>query len=294
MHVGIITVRDRTYHPTRRLIEAAGDRGHRVSLIHPYHSWPVIVGGTPGIRGDARDRPDVILPRQGAQIGGSCLVLIGHFESMGIPLVNGPGAIRLASNQFLTLQSLAAAGIPVPDTVFINAVEGARHTGTCPGEFPVVVKEINGRQGAGVRLVKNESELNQVVAARLDRTRGLLLQTYIPTEGRRDIRVLVIGGQIAGAMRLLPPADEFRANYHLGATGKAWTPTDTAAEMALAAARALGLDIAGVDLVIDAAARSQVLEVNYAPGFRGLEKATGLDVAGQIINYAARRVNHET
>lgn len=289
MHIGVITVRDRTYHPTRRFIEAAGDKGHRVSLIHPYHRWPVITDGTPSVTGAVIfEMPDVILPRQGAQISRSCMVLVSHFESMGIPLVNGPAAIGLASNQFLTLQALAAAGTSVPDTMFINAAEGARKVPTYPGDYPVVVKEINGRQGSGVVLVKDEADLNQVVAARLDRTRGLLLQKFIPLDGRRDVRVLVIGDKIAGAMRLLPPANEFRANYHLGAIGKAWTLTDKAAAIAVEAARVLGLEIAGVDLIIDPADRVWVIEVNYAPGFKGLEKATGLDIAGQVVDHAAR------
>ena len=137
MHMGIVTVRDRHYHPTRRLIEAARHRNHRVTLIHPYRWWPVMAGGAPAVSGDTPfERPDVILPRQGAQIGRSCRVLISHFEWMGIPLVNGPKAIRLASNQFLTLQALAAAGISVPDTLFINAVSGSRQMEVCPGGYP--------------------------------------------------------------------------------------------------------------------------------------------------------------
>lgn len=288
MHMGIITVRDRNFHPTRRLIEAAGDQGHRVSLIHPYHRWPVIKGGLPGVVSEeSYGLPDVVLPRQGAEIGPSCLVLIRHLQSMGIPMVNGSRAIRQASNQFLTLQALAAAGIPVPDTLFINAAEGIRQVAQGPEAYPVVVKEINGLQGSGIVLVENETALKRVVKARLDRTRGLLLQKYIPTEGRRDFRIVVIGGKIAGAMQLLLPPNEFRANYHLGAKGKAWTPTDTVAEIALAAARVLGLSIAGVDLVMDRAARASVLEVNYAPGFKGLEQATGLDIAKKIVAYAA-------
>jgi len=158
----------------------------------------------------------------------------------------------------------------------------------CPGSYPIVVKEVNGRQGSGVFLAKDDTELSRIVTERLQKTRGLLLQEFLPADGRRDIRALVIGNEISGAMCLLPDADEFRANYHLGATGKAWTLTDKAAAIAVAASRAVGLEIAGVDLVIDAEDRVCVLEVNYAPGFRGLEKATGRDIAGEIVDHAAR------
>jgi len=287
MNIGIITVRDRAYHPTRRLIEAAGQKGHRITLIHPYRLWPLIAGNTPAVTGEAAfAMPDVILPRQGAQIGQSCRVLISQLKLMGIPLVNGLDAIRLTSNQFLTLQALVVAGVPVPDTLFINAADGTRKVTAQVGAYPVVVKATNGRQGAGVALVKNENELAQVMHARLQKTRGLLLQRFIPTRGRRDIRALVIGEEVVGAMRLLPPAGEFRANYHLGATGQVQVLTDTVAGIAVEAARAVGLDIAGVDLSMDAKDRVYVLEVNYAPGFKGLEKATGLDIAGLMVDYS--------
>jgi len=288
MNIGIVTVRDETYHPTRRLTEAAGSRGHRVMLIHPYRRWPVIAGGTPMIAGNKfGERPDVVLPRQGAQIGRSCMVLLSHLRLMGIPLVNGPEAIRLASNQFLTLQALAAAGIPVPDTLYINAAGGRHRAGDHLGDFPVVVKEISGRQGSGVSLAKSDAELNRVVRTRLQETRGLLLQKFIPTAGRRDIRALVIGGRVAGAMLLRPPAGDFRANFHLGANAAVRTLTDLETGFAVAAARAVGLDIAGVDLIVDAQGRIYVIEVNYAPGFKGLEQATGIDIAGLMVDYAA-------
>ncbi len=287
MDIGIITVRDRAYHPNRRLREAAGQKGHRVTFIHPYRRWPLIAGNTPAVTGEADFAlPDVILPRQGAQIGQSCLVLISQLSLMGIPLVNGPGAIRVASNQFLTLQVLLAAGVPVPDTLFINAAGGTRDATVHVGGYPVVVKEINGRQGAGVVLVKNENELAQVVQTRLQKARGLLLQRFIPTRGRRDIRALVVGGEVVGAMRLLPPPGEFRANYHLGATGQVEVLTDRVAGIAVEATRAVGLDIAGVDLSMDAKGRVYVIEVNYAPGFKGLEKATGLDIARLLVDYS--------
>lgn len=287
MNIGIITVRDEGYHPTRRLIEAAGQKGHRVTLIHPYRLWPMIAGNAPAVTGDAAfEMPDVVLPRQGAQIGQSCRVLISHLKLMKIPLVNGLDAIRLTSNQFLTLQALVTAGVPVPDTLFINAADGTRNVTAHVGDYPVVVKEVNGHQGAGVALVKNENELDQIVRARLQMVRGLLLQRFIPTPGRRDIRAFVIGGEVVGAMRLIPPAGEFRANYHLGATGQAQVLTDMEAGIAVEATRAVGLNIAGVDLSMDAKGRVYVLEVNYAPGFKGLEKATGLDIAGLIVDYA--------
>ncbi len=291
MKIGIISVRDKAYHPTRRLAEAAASRGHRVVVIDPYSTWPAVVGNTARLSGGAATSglPDVVLPRQGAQVGQSCLVLISHFGRMGIPLVNDLAAIRLTRNQFLTLQALAAAGVTVPDTLFINAPDGLAAAAQYPLDYPVVVKQINGRQGAGVALARNARVLEAMITANLERTQGLLLQKFVPTAGRQDIRVLVIGGKIAGAMRLLPPAGEFRANFHLGATGQAHELTPRAAQTALDAARAVGLDVAGVDLIQAQSHRVYVIEVNYSPGFKGLEQATGLDVAGMIIDQACTR-----
>jgi len=288
MHIGIITVRDKTFHPTRRLIKAAGDKGHHVTLIHPYRLWPVIADNTLRTTAATSYAPfDVILPRQGAQIGWSSRVLINQLRLMGIPLVNDLDAIRLTSNQFLTLQVLAQAGIPVPDTLFINAPDSLDEMPGFLTERPVVVKQINGHQGSGVALARSRAELEHLVNTRLDKTQGLLLQQYLAPAGRQDIRALVIGGKIAGAMRLTPPKGEFRANYHLGASSRAHDLSAAAARVALAAAEAVGLDIAGVDLIIDAEERVFVIEINYSPGFKGLEAATGLDIAGLIIDYAA-------
>jgi ribosomal protein S6--L-glutamate ligase len=287
MNIGIITVRDRAYHPTRRLSEAAEQRGHRVTLIHPYRVWPVVAGNILTLTGEALfAMPDVVLPRQGAQIGQSCLVLINHLSLMGIPLVNDLDAIRLTRNQFLTLQALAVAGVPVPDTFFINAESKMAGVVKRLGGYPVVVKQVNGRQGSGVTLVKNETELETVVQSGLERTQGLLLQKFFPTDGRRDIRALVIGQKVAGTMCLEPIEGEFRANYHLGATGRAQVLPDEVAKIAIDATRAVGLEIAGVDLILDKQDRVNVIEVNYSPGFKGLEKATGIDVAGLMVDYA--------
>lgn len=293
MHLGIITVRDRTFHPTRRLIEAAGEKGHHVTLIHPYRLWPVIADNALRITAATDQAPfDVILPRQGAQIGWSSRVLINQLRSMGIPLVNDLDAIRLTSNQFLTLQALAQAGVPVPDTLFINAPDGLDEMPGFLTEHPVVVKQINGHQGSGVVLAQSRTELMHLVNTQMDKTQGLLLQQYLAPAGRQDIRILLIGGKVAGAMRLTPPEGDFRANYHLGARSRAHDLSDAVAQIAVAAAEAVGLDIAGVDLIIDAEERVFVIEVNYSPGFKGLEAATGLDIAGLIIDYAVGCAGH--
>lgn len=286
MNIGIITVRDHDYHPNRRLIEAATGKGLRMFLLHPYQVWPCLEGGNPCLVGKP-DLPlvDVVLPRQGATIGDSCLALIQHLSLMGVPLVNDLNAIRLSKNQFFTLMALTAAGVNVPDTVFVNSVLGFHEALVRLGGFPVVVKQTSARQGEGVALLDNERDAHTFIREHLDKHKGLLVQRFIHPKGRQDIRVLVVGGNIAGAIELWPRKGDFRANVHLGGKSRHKDLSPELGDIAIKATSAVGLDIGGVDLILDQNGRINVIEVNYSPGFRGMEDATGLDIAGCIVNY---------
>ena len=288
LNIGIITVRDHDYHPNRRLGEAASEQGHRVSLVHPYRVWPALENGDLYLIGQPKmEALDVVLPRQGATVGESCLTLIRHFSLMGIPVVNNLTSISVAKNQFLTLLALAEAQIPFPDTLFVNSAEGLDLAISRLGDYPVVAKQVSGRQGEGVMLVKTHHDLQSIISGQLDSRKGLLLQRFIPTERRQDIRVLVLGGKVVGAMELRPKEGEFRANFHISGESRAIDLPTELERNALQAANAVDLEIAGVDLILDHDAAVYVIEVNYSPGFRGLESATGLDIAGKIVNYLA-------
>jgi ribosomal protein S6--L-glutamate ligase len=286
VNIGIITVRDHEYHPNRRLLEAAGEKGHRAFLLHPYRVWPCIEGGSPCVVGNFAVVPvDVVLPRQGATVGASCLALIRHFDLMGIPVINDANAISLTKNQFFTLMALTAAGIAVPDTVFVNSAQGLHDALVRLEGFPVVVKQVSNRQGEGVFLAETAQQLQQLVRDHLNERSGLLLQRFIHPKGRSDIRALVVGGRIAGAVELWPKARDFRANVHLGGTCRAKELSPELADIAIKAAETVGLEIAGIDLIVDQNTRINVMEVNYSPGFRGMEAATGIDIAGCIVDY---------
>ena len=288
MNIGIITVRDRDYHPNKRLAEAASEQGHRMTLVHPYRVWPVLERGIPNLVGHlSTDSLDVVLPRQGATIGDSCLALIRHFSLMGIPLVNDLDSIRLTKNKFLTLQTMTAARIQVPETVFINSPEGFQKAIERLGGYPVVTKQVSGRQGEGIILVKTNNDAESVISDHLDRRKGLLVQRFIPPAGRQDIRVLVVGGKAIGAMELRPKEGDFRANFHLSKESRFKDLSPEQEKITLNAASVAGLEIAGVDLIVDKKDRVSVIEVNYSPGFKGLEAATGLDIAGRIMKYVA-------
>lgn len=291
VRIGVVTVKGLDYHPTARLSEAASARGARVVLVHPYRHPARLVGGR-AMLGAALEggMPHAVLPRQGAEIKTACLPLIAHFEQAGIPVVNGLRAILTVRHKFLAMQAFAAAGLGVPDTLYVGDGQAYAEATARLGPGPVVVKPIRGRQGSGIACLAPGQRLPKPLAFELDQGNGLLVQAFIDPAARRDLRVLVVGGQVAGAMALTPAAGEFRANFHLGARSRAVDPSPEIAAAALGAAEAVGLEIAGVDLMRLENGKILVLEANYAPGFRGLEQATGLDVAGRIIDYVLSRL----
>ncbi|MFH1102771.1 MAG: RimK family alpha-L-glutamate ligase [Pseudomonadota bacterium] len=290
MNIGLITVRGEDYHPNFRLIEAAREKGHRAALIHPYRIWPTIKTDSLGLSPKPDPMPDVVLPRQGATLGDTCLSLIRHFDLMGIPVINGADAIRLSKDKFLTAQTLSAAGIPVPETMLVNTSEGFRHAVLQLGGLPVVAKQISSRQGNGVMLIHTETEIRSMVETQLDRRTGLLVQRFIPPGRRREIRVLMIGKKPVGAMELSPNPGDFRANFHLTGKSKKVDLEPVVEALAARAADTIGLDIAGIDVMIDQQEGPYVIEVNYSPGFKGLEAATGVDVARHVVQYLWERI----
>lgn len=286
VNIGIITVMDHQYHPNQRLIQAGEQQGHQVDLIHPYRVWPGFEGADITLVGENSWRlPDIILPRQGATIGESCISLIKQFSLLGIPVVNDLDSILLSRNQFFTLQAFAAAKIPFPDTIFINAIDGFYGAVERLGGLPVVVKQISGRQGESISLINNIKESESILHKHLDKYFGLLVQRFIPTNERKDIRVLMVGGKIIGVLALKPKPGDFRANFHLTGSGESMSLTPELEKIAGRAADAVGLEIAGIDLMVSETHGVNVIEVNYAPGFRGMEAITGVDVASKIVNY---------
>lgn len=289
--IGVLTVRGAEYHPTRRLIEAARPRDARVVPIHPYHVLPGYRLGRPEVHGLPADLIlKAVLPRQGAEIKTACLPLIAQFEQMGIWVVNGLSSILIVRNKFLSLQALCAAGLPVPETLFAASAEGCAQARQRFSPHPAVLKPISGRQGTGLHLLQPQEALPEDIVNALEAGRGVLVQEYIAPLQRQDIRVLVVGGKVAAAIALTPLAGDFRANIHNGAQAVPIKISGQLEGLALKAAQALGLEIAGVDLMVAPDGRAMVVEANYSPGFRGLEAITGLDIAGLMLDYVLERI----
>jgi ribosomal protein S6--L-glutamate ligase len=224
------------------------------------------------------------------------MALIHHFELQGVPVFNGFRAVRTSRHQFYTLQSLCAAGIAVPDSVYVNSVDGFSRAVTDLGGYPVVVKEVSRRQGSGVLKIDSPERSPAIIAAHLEKPQkerqGLLIQRYLPPSGRQDVRTLVVGQKVIGAQLMISPPGDFRANFHLSGLSRSFEVTPEIEDLSIRAARAVGLDIAGVDIMVENGGTPLVGEVNYAPGFKGLEAATKQDVAGKIIDYVSGRLKH--
>ncbi|MCP3941956.1 MAG: RimK family alpha-L-glutamate ligase [Desulfobacteraceae bacterium] len=301
MIIGIMTVNGFDFHPNKRFLEAANDLGHQILLINPYEITCAMDMGKSGLFDfigfpmDISGRvPDVILPRQGSPMGEYGFVLLRHFMQMNIALVNKIEGVTIARNQYLTLQTLAAAGIRVPNSCFITRKPGFFKAVAHLGGFPVIAKQVDGMGGDGVEKIENESQANIYLDTHLNPLKGMLVQQFIKPEGRQDLRMLVIGGRLAGAMALEPSPGDFRANIHQNGQAIAIDPPREWETLALDAARVSCLEIAGVDMMVEKTGPPLVVEVNYSPGFKGLEAATGKDIAWQIIDYLSSIVSNKS
>lgn len=287
-----MTVNGFDFHPNGRLREAAESRGHEILLINPYETICTLMAGKPGLSMEG-PMPDVVLPRQGSPMGEYGMVVLGQFARMGIPLINRMEGVVIAKNQYRTLQALSQADIPVPDTCFITRKACFFRAVKALGGFPVVAKQVDGMGGDGVAKIETFSQAEIFIDTHLNSLKGMLVQQFIPTEGRQDLRMLVVGGRLAGAMALVPPPGDFRANIHQNSRASALDPPQHWVQLGLDSAAACSLDIAGVDMIVEKTGHPRVVEVNYSPGFKGLESAIDRDIAQQIIDHVIFRLAPE-
>lgn len=234
-------------------------------------------------------KPDLIIPRCGSETSYFTLAVLRHFERQGVAIANSPAAIESVADKLHTLQVVAGAGLPVPKTILgkfpvdVNLVE--RELG-----FPVVVKKLKGTRGNGVVLCRDRSQFDDLANLLDGAANGadFLFQQYIRASHGRDVRVLVINGQIVAAMERQSADGGFKSNISLGGHGRPFPAPPEMADLALKVTRALNLDIAGIDILFDEHGY-RVCEANSAPGFQGLERACGLDVPAVIFRAMARK-----
>ncbi len=273
----------------RRLKEAAEARGHELEIINTLRCYMNIASRRPEIfyNGEKLTGFDAVIPRIGASVTFYGLAVLRQFEMMGVFPLNESVAIGRSRDKLRSMQLLARDGIGLPVTTFAHDPKMTEQVLQTAGGAPVVIKLLEGTQGIGVVLADTERSAKSVIEAFRGANVNILVQEFIKEAGGTDIRVLVVGGKVVGAMKRTGAEGEFRSNLHRGGSAAAVKITPEERSTAVRAAKTMGLNVCGVDML-----RSNhgavVMEVNSSPGLEGLEKATGADVAGKIIDFLTK------
>jgi ribosomal protein S6--L-glutamate ligase len=283
----VILSRKRTLYSTRRLIETAEVFGHTVQVMDPLRCNLVIDRHKPSMfyGKDEVANIDVVLPRIGTTITDYGLAVVNHFDMMGIPVVNNSTPIARARDKLRCLQLLSRHDIDIPRTVMLRNPQHMAGVLEMVGGVPLILMLLKGTQGIGVMIAETREAVESVLETMWGLGQNILLQEFVQESKGRDVRALVVGGRVVAAMRRTARMGEFRSNLHRGGSGTVVELDETYQRVALDAARVLGLEIAGVDL-LESNRGPKVMEINASPGFEGLERATGLDIARMMIDHA--------
>jgi ribosomal protein S6--L-glutamate ligase len=291
----VIISKGRRVHSTRRLYEAARARGEKVRVVSPLKCKILLGAGEGSSHGVLRGAKPLrcprtggaVIPRIGASVTDFGLALLNQLEMLGFRVINRAGAFYLARNKLMTLQTLTAAGIRVPRTVMSRDREDLDAMVDRVGGFPLVLKLTTGTQGVGVMIAEGMASMRAALDALWGLGQNILIQEYVREAAGRDVRVLVVGGEAVAAYRRIARKGEFRANIHRGGKGERIELGAELKDAALSSVRALGLDVAGAD-ILESETGPMVMEVNASPGLAGIETATGVDVASRIVDFAIR------
>lgn len=285
MKIAILS-RNQNLYSTRRMVEAAEERGHEIYVLDTLRCYMDIATAKPGIsyRGERLEHFDAVIPRIGASITAYGLAVLRQFEMMGTFPLNESVAIGRSRDKLRSLQLLSRKGIGLPLTSFAHHVDNTRDLINLVGGAPLVVKLLEGTQGKGVVLAETVKAAESVIDAFRELGADFLVQEFIKEAGGSDVRCFVVGGKVVAAMERQAREGEFRSNLHRGGTATLTRLTAAERATAVKAAKTMGLNVAGVDL-LRSANGPLVMEVNSSPGLEGIENATGKDVAGMIIGY---------
>lgn len=285
MKIAILS-RKSTLYSTRRLVEAAKQRGHEVRVIDPLRCYMNITSHRPLIhyKGELLEGYDAVIPRIGASITFYGAAVLRQFEMMGMFPLNESVAITRARDKLRSLQLLSRKGIGLPATGFAHSPDDSQDLIKMVGGAPLVIKLLEGTQGIGVVLAETNQAAASVIEAFWGLRANILVQEFINEAGGADIRCFVIGNKVVAAMKRQAKEGEFRSNLHRGGSAVIATLSSEERATAVRAAKAIGLNVAGVDIL-----RSNrgplVMEVNSSPGLEGIEKVSKKDVAGMIVEF---------
>jgi ribosomal protein S6--L-glutamate ligase len=270
----------------KRLKSAAEERGHTLDIINTLRCYMNIASRRPEVyyNGEKLVGYDAVIPRIGASITFYGMAVLRQFEMQGVYPLNESVAIGRSRDKLRSMQLLARDGIGLPVTTVAHDPTQTEEVLELAGGAPVVIKLLEGTQGIGVVLADTKRSAKSVVEAFRGAGVNILLQEFIKEAGGSDIRAIVVGGKVVASMKRTGAQGDFRSNLHRGGTAEVIKLSPEERSTAIRSAKAMGLNVCGVDM-LRANHGPVVMEVNSSPGLEGVEKATGLDIAGKIIEY---------
>jgi ribosomal protein S6--L-glutamate ligase len=296
MKILILSTKKSLY-STRALKEAALTRGHSVEVVDHTKCSVLMECGNPQIyyQGHALDDVSAIIPRIGASVTFFGSAVVRQFEMQGVITTASADAIETSRDKLRSLQIFSTLGINIPKTVFAKfpKKDDIPELIYKVGGVPLVVKLLSGTQGLGVVLADTKSAAKSVIEAFSSLKANILIQEFIKEAGGRDIRAIVINDRVVAAMKRQGAPGEFRSNLHQGGFAEAIELSPEQEAIAVKAAQAMGLGVAGVDL-LPSDSGLLVMEVNSSPGLEGIQKSTGIDVSGAIVEYLEKQVEART
>ncbi len=291
MRIGLL-VSKKGFYSHKRLEEVAKARGHEFITLDLHECFVNITSSEHHVyhqKGKAITGLDAIIPRILPDITFYGTAVLRQFELQGVFPVNNSLSIIKAQDKLRTLQIFAKHGVPMPVTGFAHSPENTEAVIKSVGGAPLVAKLIEGMEGKGVVLAETKSAAVSVINAFKGLNANILVQEFIEESAGHDLRLYVVGGKVVAAMERIAQKGEFRANVALGADVRPVKITAEERKIAVKAAKVIGLDVAGVDIL-----RSKngplVIEINSCAGLRGIERASGADVAGSIIDFLEANV----
>lgn len=290
MKIAIMSTNTRLY-STRRLRQAAKERGHDIRVIDTLSLSLGIEHGNPDLfyRGKPVDHIDAVIPRIGASITYLGTAVLRQFEQMDVYSPNTASGILNTRDKLRALQILSRHDIGIPETAFVRRKEDVLPAIERVGGAPVIIKLLEGTQGVGVILADTSTIAEAIIQTLQSTKQNVLIQKFVAESRGKDVRAIVVGDRVVAAMRRVAQGQEFRSNVHLGGTTEAIELDPAFRRTAVRAAQILGLRVAGVDM-LESEGGPQIMEVNSSPGLEGIETASRLDIAGEIIDFVADQV----
>jgi ribosomal protein S6--L-glutamate ligase len=283
----LVLSRNASLYSTSRIVLAARARGHQVSVIDPLDFQIVVSRGRPTllVGGSAVQRYDIVIPRIGASITNYGLAVVRQFDLMGVPVLNGAISIARSRDKLRALQLLTRRSIDVPTTVCARSPAGVEAALSLVGGCPAIIKLQQGTQGIGTMIAETAQSAHSLLETFWAMGQDIVLQEYVRESKGRDIRAIVVGGRVVASMRRVAKPGEFRSNLHRGGKGDPVALPRKYRSVAIRATKVMGLEVAGVDM-LEGKRGPRVLEINSSPGLEGVERTTGVDVAGAIVRHA--------